>query len=83
MMLQLCTMAMVHCNNAVWVPMPIIHPKNWLLVVENSRILHSTRTAHGAPPGVIGVHVHRVPQMKLPGKLQDSPLNIMPELKTV
>ena len=36
MMLQLCTMAMVHCNNIVWVPMPIIHPENWLQVVENS-----------------------------------------------
>ena len=37
MMLQLCTMATVHYNNAVWVLMPIIHPQNWLLVVENSR----------------------------------------------
>ena len=48
-MLQFCTMAMVHCNNAVRVPMPIIHPENWLLVVKNSRLFaqraHSTRCA--------------------------------------
>ena len=37
-MLELCTMAMVHCDNVVWVPMPIIHSQNWLLVVENSRL---------------------------------------------
>ena len=30
MMLQLCTISTVHCNNLVWVPMPIIHPENWL-----------------------------------------------------
>ena len=35
-MLQLCTMATAHYDNAVWVPMPIIHPQNWRLVVENS-----------------------------------------------
>ena len=49
MMLQLCTMPTVHYDNAVWVPMPIIHPKNWLLVVENSRLFaqraHSARCA--------------------------------------
>ena len=38
MMPQLCTMAMVHCKNAVWVPMSIIHPENWLPAVENSRL---------------------------------------------
>ena len=35
-MLQLCTMPTAHYDNVVWVPMPIIHPKNWLPVVENS-----------------------------------------------
>ena len=38
MMLQLCTMPTAHYANAVWMPMPIIHPKNWLPVVENSRL---------------------------------------------
>ena len=38
MMLQLCTMPLAHYDNAVWVPMPIIHPKKWLPVVENSRL---------------------------------------------
>ena len=32
------TMPTAHYDNALWVPMPIIHPKNWLLVVENSRL---------------------------------------------
>ena len=36
MMLQLCKMAMIHCNNAVWVPTTIIHPEKWLPLVENS-----------------------------------------------
>ena len=49
MMVQLCTMATAHVDNAVWVPMPIIHPKNWLLVVENSQLFtqhtHGTRCA--------------------------------------
>ena len=27
MMLQLCTMPTAHYDNAVWVPMPVIHPK--------------------------------------------------------
>ena len=47
MMLQLCTMPTAHYDNAVWVPMPIVHPKNWLPVVEIADLSH---TAHGAPP---------------------------------
>ena len=39
-------MAMVHCNNAEWVPMPITHPENWLPVVENSRLF--AQCAHSA-----------------------------------
>ena len=48
MVLQFCTMAMVHCNNAVWVPMPIIHPENWLPVVKNShaRKMHMETTTN-------------------------------------
>ena len=37
-MLQLCTMATAHYDNALCVPMPIIHPKNRPLVVENSQL---------------------------------------------
>ena len=59
MLLQLCTMAMAQCNNAAWVPVPIIYPENWLPVVANSRpfaqrahsarctLRHSTTIAHG------------------------------------
>ena len=46
MMLQLCTMATVHYDNAVWVPIPITHPQNWLPVVENSRLF--AQRAHSA-----------------------------------
>ena len=50
MMLPLCTMATAHCDNAVWVPMPIRHPQNWLLVVENSRLFaHRAHSAWCAP----------------------------------
>ena len=49
MMLQPCTMAMGHCNNAVWVPMPIIHPEKWPPVVENSR-LFAARTVRPPSP---------------------------------
>ena len=49
-MLQPCTMAMVHCNNAMWVPMPTIQPKNWLPVVETADFSNSVRTAHSLPP---------------------------------
>ena len=38
MMLQLCTMPTAHYDNVVWVPKPIIHPKDWLPVVENSQL---------------------------------------------
>ena len=47
-MLQLCTMATVHYGNVVWVHMSIIHPTNWLPVVENSH-LFARRTVR--PPG--------------------------------
>ena len=38
MMLPLCTMPTAHYDDVVRVPMPILHPKNWLLVVENGRL---------------------------------------------
>ena len=53
MMLQLCTMAMVHYDNAVWVPMPIIHTHNWLLVVENSRLFAQRTHSAGCAPMVV------------------------------
>ena len=52
MMLQLCTMAMVRCDNAVRVSMPIIHPQNWLPVVESSWLFaQGTHSARCAPIG--------------------------------
>ena len=49
MMRRLCTTAMVHCNNALWVPMPIVQPESWLLVVENHPLfverMHNARCA--------------------------------------
>ena len=54
MMLQLCAMPMAHYDNVVWVPMPTMHPKNWLLVVETADFSQSAGTMHGAPPhGVV------------------------------
>ena len=54
-MLQLCTMAMVHCNNAVRMPMPIIHPENWLSVVDNSRLF--AQHAHSAQCAPQELHI--------------------------
>ena len=50
MLLQLCSMAMAQCNNAVWVPVPIIYtPKTGYRWWQTADLLHSVRTAHGAP----------------------------------
>ena len=48
MMLQLCTMAIVHCDNAVWVPMPIMRPISSYRGWKTADFSHSARTAHGA-----------------------------------
>ena len=59
-MLQLCTMATAHYDNAVWVPMPIIHPKNWLLVVENSRLFAQRAPSARCAPYASTLAAHRV-----------------------
>ena len=55
MMLQLCTMAMVHSNNAVWVRMPIIHPKSGYPWWKTADFSHSARCdPYWTPPIATG-----------------------------
>ena len=50
MMLQLCTMGMVHCKNVVWCPCQSYTPKIGYRWWKTAGFSHSVRTVQGTPP---------------------------------